>query len=246
VDHELQRLQRAHEQDPDDAETSRRLKALLLRTGQRDEVRARYELSFICDVRWEDMTRTSYANVRRCETCRRDVQTASTYEQFDALAEQGHCVSVDPRQLPQVVAGLIDAPERGLTRTSTDPCLVPQAPERSFAPFGMTGGKPQLMRELPLARPRPAPTAPIFQTVAPTGAGEHGLVLAHIADPTAKARAAELIAEVKGCGLDEARRLVDRVVIPVLKGVSREVAELHLAKFTRAQLRGRVTTRQQG
>ncbi|MCW8141601.1 MAG: hypothetical protein KIT58_22080, partial [Planctomycetota bacterium] len=81
---------------------------------------------------------------------------------------------------------------------------------------------------------------------APSGEGEHGLVLSRIADPEKKEQAAEIIAEVKGCSIDEARRLTDRTIIPVLKGVSRELAEHHLEKFKRVKIAGRVTTRQRG
>ena len=70
------------------------------------------------------------------------------------------------------------------------------------------------------------------------------LRLSRIGDPDKKDKAAELIAEIKGCPLDEAQRLTDRTIIPVLKGVSREVAEYHLDKFKRFKIAGRVTTRQ--
>jgi hypothetical protein len=79
---------------------------------------------------------------------------------------------------------------------------------------------------------------------APKGAGDHGLVLSRISDPDKKERAAELIAEIKGCSLDDASRLTERTIIPVLKGVSRDVAEFHLDKFRRYKIAGRVTTRQ--
>ena len=79
---------------------------------------------------------------------------------------------------------------------------------------------------------------------APTGAGDHGLVLSRIADPDKKEKAAELIAEIKGCNLEDAARLTERTIIPVLKGVSRDVAEFHLEKFRRYKIAGRVTTRQ--
>jgi hypothetical protein len=79
---------------------------------------------------------------------------------------------------------------------------------------------------------------------APTGEGDHGLVLSRISDPDKKDKAAELIAEIKGCQLESAQRLTDRTIIPVLKGVSREVAEFHLDKFKRYKIAGRVTTRQ--
>ncbi|RMG12190.1 MAG: hypothetical protein D6731_14395 [Planctomycetota bacterium] len=79
---------------------------------------------------------------------------------------------------------------------------------------------------------------------APVGEGDHGLVLSRISDPDKKEKAAELIAEIKGCSLEAAHRLTDRTIIPVLKGVSREVAEFHLDKFKRYKIAGRVTTRQ--
>ncbi|MBX3467275.1 MAG: hypothetical protein KF878_10315 [Planctomycetes bacterium] len=98
--------------------------------------------------------------------------------------------------------------------------------------------------------PRPSAPAPAKRPppggAAPSGEGEHGLVLSRIADPEKKEQAAEIIAEVKGCSIDEARRLTDRTIIPVLKGVSRELAEHHLEKFKRVKIAGRVTTRQRG
>ncbi|MCO5170953.1 MAG: hypothetical protein M9894_31885 [Planctomycetes bacterium] len=105
--------------------------------------------------------------------------------------------------------------------------------------------------ERPRAEPKPsAPAAPSKRAGGgappPSGDGEHGLVLSRIADPEKKEQAAEIIAEVKGCSIDEARRLTDRTIIPVLKGVSRETAEHHLEKFKRVKIAGRVTTRQRG
>jgi hypothetical protein len=78
------------------------------------------------------------------------------------------------------------------------------------------------------------------------GDGDHGLVLSRISDPDKKEKAAELIAEIKGCSIDSAHRLTDRTIIPVLKGVTRDVAEFHLDKFKRYKIAGRVTTRQRG
>jgi hypothetical protein len=81
---------------------------------------------------------------------------------------------------------------------------------------------------------------------APKGDGDHGLVLSRISDPDKKEKAAELIAEIKGCSVEKANKLTDRTIIPVLKGVSRDVAEFHLDKFKRYKIAGRVTTRQRG
>ncbi len=91
---------------------------------------------------------------------------------------------------------------------------------------------------------RTGPRASVPEAPAPSGGGDHGLVLSRIADAEKKEEAAELIAQIKGCAVDEARRLTDRTIIPVLKGVSRETAEHHLERFKRIKVAGRVTTRQ--
>ena len=91
---------------------------------------------------------------------------------------------------------------------------------------------------------RTGPRAAVPEAPAPSGGGDHGLVLSRIADAEKKEEAAELIAQIKGCAVDEARRLTDRTIIPVLKGVSRETAEHHLERFKRIKVAGRVTTRQ--
>ena len=76
------------------------------------------------------------------------------------------------------------------------------------------------------------------------GPGKHGLVLSRILDPDKKEVAAELIKEIRGMSLDEARRLTDRTIIPVLKDVTREEAEYHLDAFKDKNIAGRITTRQ--
>lgn len=96
----------------------------------------------------------------------------------------------------------------------------------------------------PGPRPGGAPSKPGAGSAGSGGDGDHGLVLSRIADPDKKEEAAAIIAEVKGCSVEEARRLTDRTIIPVLKGVSREEAELHLEKFKKVKIAGRVTTRQ--
>ena len=76
------------------------------------------------------------------------------------------------------------------------------------------------------------------------GPGKHGLVLSRILDPDKKEVAAELIKEIRGLSLDEARRLTDRTIIPVLKDVTREEAQYHLDTFKDRNIAGRITTRQ--
>jgi hypothetical protein len=159
VDDELQQLERAHQQDPADIGLARRLKALLLRSGKREEVQLRYKLGFVCKVSWDSMGHTPDPQVRHCATCKKDVHTATTYAEFEAHAAKGHCVSVEPKRLPLVLDGLIDAPELGLTRAPKDPCLVEGAPIRP-SPIGpppnpiRLGGAPMPMRD-PRLPPRP-------------------------------------------------------------------------------------------
>jgi hypothetical protein len=74
----------------------------------------------------------------------------------------------------------------------------------------------------------------------------HGLVLSKIAGEGKRQKAAELIAEIAGMTKDEALKLTDRTIIPVLKGVTREEAEAALARFQRSRISGRVTTRRIG
>ncbi len=78
----------------------------------------------------------------------------------------------------------------------------------------------------------------------PEGAGDCGLVLPRISSDEKKEKAAEIIAEIKGIGVDEAMKLTERTIIPVLAGVARDVAEFHKEKFERNKISARVTTRQ--
>jgi hypothetical protein len=77
----------------------------------------------------------------------------------------------------------------------------------------------------------------------PEGAGDCGLVLPRIATDSKRAKAAELISEIKAVSVDEAMKLTERTIIPVLTGVSRDVAEFHRDKFERNKISARVTTR---
>jgi hypothetical protein len=157
VDDELQQLERAHQQDPADIGLARRLKALLLRSGKREEVQLRYKLGFVCKVSWDSMGPTPDPQVRHCDTCKKDVHTATTYAEFEAHAAKGHCVSVEPRRLPLVLDKLIDVPELGLSRDPKDPCLV-EGPLVPPPPMRL-GGAPMPIRD-PRVPPRPITHTP--------------------------------------------------------------------------------------
>lgn len=76
--------------------------------------------------------------------------------------------------------------------------------------------------------------------------GEYGLVLSRINNDGKRQEAAALISDIQGSHLDEALRLTERTIIPVLKGVSKELAERHLESFKNKQISGRVTRRRSG
>jgi hypothetical protein len=78
---------------------------------------------------------------------------------------------------------------------------------------------------------------------AKTEPGEYGLVLSRINNDTKRQQAAALISQIQGSLLDEALRLTERTIIPVLKGVSKELAEHHLEQFKSKKIAGRVTKR---
>jgi hypothetical protein len=109
-----------------------------------------------------------------------------------------------------------------------------RSPSRRDAPAPVAkGGSPGASSKSPKR------SAPV-----PEGQGECGLVLPRIATDSKRQKAAELISEIKGMGVDEALKLTERTIIPVLTGVSRDVAEFHRDKFERNKISARVTTRQ--
>lgn len=167
MDDDLEQLERAHAQDPGNAETAARLKAALLRAGRRDEVRQRYELAFVCKQRWSDMRGTSDPTVRVCFECARPVHLARTYEDVDRLGAAGQCAAVDAAALPRVLDGLIDTPAHSFVRAKADPCVLPdRAPgEPSVAPQPTrqvlpAGGLRVVPRERLPRTPPPPPKLP--------------------------------------------------------------------------------------
>jgi hypothetical protein len=111
------------------------------------------------------------------------------------------------------------------------------------------GSDDDLPRPAPSKRPEAAKAAaapaksPPRSGRVPEGAGDCGLVLPRISNDSLRQKAAELISEIKGVGVEDAMRLTERTIIPVLAGVSRDVAEFHKEKFERNKISARVTTR---
>lgn len=105
-------------------------------------------------------------------------------------------------------------------------------PSGQGAPAKRPSGERVLAKKPPPAARQPADEEPV-----------HGLVLSKITGDAKRQKAAELIAEIANVSKEEALKLTDRTIIPVLKGVTREEAEAALARFTRSRISGRVTTR---
>jgi len=92
-------------------------------------------------------------------------------------------------------------------------------------------------KENPQSSRRPAAVA--TASAAPAGTG-YSVFLAKIADEARRTKAAELIVELAHIGKDEAENLSKKVIIPVLKGVSKDDAEAAKAKFAKIGILARV------
>ena len=82
--------------------------------------------------------------------------------------------------------------------------------------------------------------APLEAVAAPVG-DVFNVFLSKISDKKKQGKAADLIAEVKGCSPQEAKELAGRLVIPLAKNVGKEQAEQILGKFKKMKIFGRMT-----
>ncbi|RME88442.1 MAG: hypothetical protein D6785_00865 [Planctomycetota bacterium] len=77
------------------------------------------------------------------------------------------------------------------------------------------------------------------------GTGTHGVVLSRIMSEEKKEKAAKIIAEIKNIPLGEAKKMTEGMIIPVLRGVQKEVADEVSNKFKSAGISVRVVSRKQ-
>ncbi|MHC4605713.1 MAG: hypothetical protein ACYTAF_02100 [Planctomycetota bacterium] len=90
----------------------------------------------------------------------------------------------------------------------------------------------------------PAPAKERLPTGKPPGKGGgdlYNVFLSKISDKKKQKKAAEVIAQVKGCSAEEAQDLASRLVIPLAKNVSKRDAEAVLTKFKKLKIFGRMT-----
>lgn len=87
----------------------------------------------------------------------------------------------------------------------------------------------------------PVKEAPGTTSEAPTDTGRHNVFLSRIISKDKKGTAAKLITEIKGISIEESRKLVDRMLIPVLKEVTKSEARTCLGKFKELGVSGKIT-----
>jgi len=184
-----------------------------------------------------------------------------------ALVDSGFDDSSDSIAVPPAPkGGVVDSSE--LDFDLAEPPPVPREPPAKGLPSKPSAGKTGTMKAVPGAAPAPqAPPGSRSAPPAPAGGGGarpsirpataparepdedepvHGLVLSKITGEGRRTKAAEIISELTRIPKDEAMKLTDRTIIPVLKGVSKADAESALKRFERSKISGRVTTRRLG
>jgi ribosomal protein L7/L12 len=100
--------------------------------------------------------------------------------------------------------------------------------------------------ELPEAEDILTEVAPVEEvaapvTKAPAEESNNNLFLSKIVAKDKKESAAKLISEIKGISLEEARKLTERMLIPVLKEVTEAEAKACLDRFKKLGVAGRIT-----
>lgn len=79
------------------------------------------------------------------------------------------------------------------------------------------------------------------EEASPEGVDLYNVFLSKITDSSKRDKAAELIAKIKKCPLNEAKDLTARLVIPLAKNVPKEKAEDILNQFKKLKIFGRMT-----
>ncbi len=139
-------------------------------------------------------------------------------------------------------------PEVPAPEPAPEPALD-EEPEPPPPPKPVAAAKPA-PRPAPVAAPKQAPPpppepeaeAPAESPEAASGeAGGYNVFLSKITSNDKKEQAAKLISEIKSCPIEEARELAGRLIIPLLKEVSKAEAEAALNKFKGIKITGRMT-----
>lgn len=125
ADEELQRLARDAEANPTDEALARRYDQGLRRAGREDALRARFEMKFLCPLRYEDLPPTADPLVRACGRCGRDVHFVASPVQLAEQVAQGRCVAFERKALRDVVTRVAQDDRNHSAHVGSSPCLVP-------------------------------------------------------------------------------------------------------------------------
>lgn len=125
MDEGLRRLERESLAAPGDERAARRHEQVLQRIGQRDAVRRRYTLKFVCPLRFEELSPTPDPLVRRCGRCERTVHFVRTSTELADRVAAGTCVAFERRALAPAIDLVVEDPRTHSAAERGRPCVVP-------------------------------------------------------------------------------------------------------------------------
>jgi ribosomal protein L7/L12 len=106
----------------------------------------------------------------------------------------------------------------------------------------LSGSEPtSLTDKLEAGLQSPAAAKPKAAKIPPPEADLYNVFVPEVKDAQRKEDVVKLVSEVRGIPVDEARKLSQRLMIPVAKGVTKNQAEAILARFKKFRLTGRMT-----
>ncbi|MDQ7779634.1 MAG: hypothetical protein RDV41_07980 [Planctomycetota bacterium] len=131
------------------------------------------------------------------------------------------------KEPPKAAAKAPAAPAKPAAKAAAPPKAEPaEEPEEEQAPPAKTA---------PAKPPKKAPAD------ADSGDMQYSVFLNRIGAKEKQEQAAKVLAEVRGCSLAEAREQAKKVIVPVLRDVSKEEADTCLKRFTDMGLQGKTT-----
>lgn len=156
MDEELRALESAAQQNPGDRSAAERYEAALLRAGEREQVRQRYEFKFACPMTWSEFEPTGDPNVAHCAKCDRSIHYVADEAALADRVAAGDCVAVDPVKLASVMDGLIEHPNYHSASEDSAFCVTGTTPADA-RPHAIPGG----VRPVPPPHPPPLAGAPL-------------------------------------------------------------------------------------
>lgn len=60
-------------------------------------------LQFLCPKSWNQLKQTTRPSIRHCQSCRQDIELATTEADLERLSKTRHCVAVDDPVIGEVM-----------------------------------------------------------------------------------------------------------------------------------------------